>query len=495
MALSKKKQDTESSAKESKNAATQFAINRTSIKEMYRDDESLKRNVNKGSTSTSNLFTADSDTIKTNFHNAGSVSQIRQYTTDLNSYSPIFQRYISYLSNLFLWRYIYVPRRVKEKAESADYEENYLLMGEAVDGLAVETSFPATLSNLFLNGAVYLYTWKSASSKTITTFLFPAKYCRTNSQTQFGTYTYQLDLSYFDSLGLSSTQLETIFTFFPAEIKSMYEEYQKDKNNLRWQQVNPKVAGAILLNSKGVPTQFNAFFSIDKYDKYSENELERNSQQLDRIVSHEMPTWEDKLIVDIPEMTELHKSMAKIISKNSHTRLLTSFGKFDVHQLSQDSTKENKTLQNAYNAIYDNLGSNNNLFNGSTDAALAYSLTVEQSYVWNYIQQLVTFYNVVINNAFNFHGYQCDFQILPITGYNEKEMLVKYKEGATLGIAKLEYAVAFGCKQVSLGSKYELEDFLKLDKLKPLSTSYTQNDNSKSEIDEPNKTVQEEEEK
>ena len=494
MALSKKKQDTESGAKESKNAATQFAINRTSIKEMYRDDESLKRNVNKGSTSTSNLFTADSDTIKTNFHNAGSVSQIRQYTTDLNSYSPIFQRYISYLSNLFLWRYIYVPRRVKEKAESADYEENYLLMGEAVDGLAVETSFPATLSNLFLNGAVYLYTWKSTSSKTITTFLFPAKYCRTNSQTQFGTYTYQLDLSYFDSLGLSSTQLETIFTFFPAEIKSMYEEYQKDKNNLRWQQVNPKVAGAILLNSKGVPTQFNAFFSIDKYDKYAENELERNSQQLDRIVSHEMPTWEDKLIVDIPEMTELHKSMAKIISKNSHTRLLTSFGKFDVHQLSQDSTKENKTLQNAYNAIYDNLGSNNNLFNGSTDAALAYSLTVEQSYVWNYIQQLVTFYNVVINNAFNFHGYQCDFQILPITGYNEKDMLVKYKEGATLGIAKLEYAVAFGCKQVSLGSKYELEDFLKLDKLKPLSTSYTQNDNSKSEIDGPNKTVQEEEE-
>ena len=122
MALGKKKQEATDESL-AKTVASQFAINRTAIKEMYKDDESLKRNVNKGSASTSNLFTADSDTIKTNFHNAGSVSQIRQYTTDLNSYSPIFQRYISYLSNLFLWRYIYVPRKVKDKAESADYGE------------------------------------------------------------------------------------------------------------------------------------------------------------------------------------------------------------------------------------------------------------------------------------------------------------------------------------------------------------------------------------
>ena len=53
-----------------------------------------------------------------------------------------------------------------------------------------------------------------------------------------------------------------------------------------------------------------------------------------------------------------------------------------------------------------------------------------------------------------------------------------YKEGATLGVSKIEYIVSTGTKQVDIGSKYELENYLKLDKLKPLSTSYTQNDNS-----------------
>lgn len=69
--------------------------------------------------------------------------------------------------------------------------------------------------------------------------------------------------------------------------------------------------------------------------------------------------------------------------------------------------------------------------------------------------------------------------MLPITIYNEKENLETYRQGATLGVTKLEYIVGAGVKQVNLQAKLELEDLLKLDQLKPLSTSYTQNDNSK----------------
>lgn len=94
---------------------------------------------------------------------------------------------------------------------------------------------------------------------------------------------------------------------------------------------------------------------------------------------------------------------------------------------------------------------------------------------------MVNFYNLTINNSFNFKGYQCDLTILPITVYNENDKILLYKEGATLGVTKLEYIVSTGVKQINLESKFNLEDFLKLDQLKPLSTSYTQNDNSKTE--------------
>jgi hypothetical protein len=390
---------------------------------------------------------------------------------------------------MYNWRYTFVPSLVKDKG--GDYEESYNLMAEVVDGLSIETTFPMVLTELFTYGASYLITTKNTSAKTITTLKLPYKYCRPSAISQYGTVIYQFDFSYFDALGLSGQELELIFEYYPKEMKSQYNEYKKDVRNKQWQMLNPKFAGAILLNEAGFPNRLYSLFGILQYQQYANNELERNGQLLDKIVSHKLPTWQDKLIVEIDEMSELHQSMAKIIAKNNHVRMLSTFGDIDVHAIGQDQSKENKTMENAYNTIYDNDGLNHALFNGESVKALEYALIRDKSLVWKYVEQLVSFYNVVINNSFNFSGYQCNLSILPITHYDEQQMLVNYKEGATLGVNKLEYLVATGVKQVNLKSKFELEDFLKLDQLKPLSTSYTQNDNSKKDDTEETEETEE----
>ena len=459
---------------------TNFKLTRAKIKEMYKDDVSVRRNVNKivGMSSTINSLTKD--TLSSYYYNLSvDLDNQRKYSKEAYTFYPVYSALIDYLSNMYCWRYTYIPRVIKEKASKTDYAEIYDLMGEIVDGISIETTFPLILTDLFVNGAVYLITTKNTSSKTITTLKLPYKYCRFNAISQFGTIIYQFDFSYFDSLGLSKDELETIFNYYPKEMKSMYNTYLADKNKSRWQTLDPKFAGAIALNEYGFPTKLHSIFSLMQYNEYLNNELERSNQQLDKIVTHKMPTWEDKLVVSIEEMTELHQSMAKIIAKNNHIRLLTSFGDIDVKSIGEDQSKENKTLENAYNAIYDNLGENHSLFNGDNKEAQLYALLRDKSMVWKYIQEIVSFYNIVINNSFNFKGYQCDFNILPITIYDEQNMILQYKEGATLGINKLEYIVATGIKQINLASKIELEEFLNLDKLKPLSTSYTQNDNSK----------------
>lgn len=463
---------------------SQFRITKGKIKEMYKDDVSVRRNVNKTVGMSSSIKTLTPDTLSSYYYNLSiDLDNQRKYSKEAYTYYPIYSTLIDYLSNMYCWRYTYIPRLVKERASKTDYAEMYSLMGEVVEGLSVETTFPMVLTDLFINGAVYLVTTKNTSSKTITTLKLPYKYCRFNAISQFGTIIYQFDFSYFEGLGLSKDELDSIFQFYPKEMQSMYNAYLTDKNNLRWQTLDPKYAGAIALNEYGFPTKLHTLFSIMQYNQYLDNELERSNQQLDKIVTHKMPTWEDKLVVSVEEMTELHQSMAKIIAKNKHIRLLTSFGDIDVKSIGSDQSKENKTLENAYNAIYDNSGENHSLFNGADGNAQKYALLRDKSSVWKHIQELVSFYNVVINNSFNFKGYQCDFNILPITIYDEQDMLLQYKEGATLGINKLEYAVATGVKQINLASKFELEDFLKLDQLKPLSTSYTQNDNSKTKED------------
>ena len=470
---------------------SEFKITRTKIKEMYESDVSIKRNVNKNTATAATINNLSTDSLNSNYYNLTvELETQRRYSNELYSFYPIYAGILDYLSNMYLWRYTYIPRIIKERATNADYKEIYDLMGEVIDGLSIETTFPMILTQLYIDGAVFLITTKNTSSKTITTLALPTKYCRVNAITQFGTYTYQFDFSYFDSLSLSKDELALIFNYYPKEMLDMYNAYLTDKQNLRWQVFDAKYAAALLLNKNGFPTKLKSIFSILQYDQYLANELERNSQQLDKIIAHKMPTWEDKLVVEIDEMSQLHKSMANILSKNNHIKLMTTFGDMDVLSIGEDDSKENKTLTNAYNAIYDNSGENNSLFNADTKESLIYGLRRDESIVWKYVQQLVNFYNLTVNNSFNFKGYQCDFSMLPITVYNENEKILLYKEGATLGITKLEYIVSTGIKQINLESKIALENYLKLDQLKPLSVSYTQNDNSKQK-DDTNTTEQE----
>lgn len=268
----------------------QFKITRAKIKEMYATDESVLRNVNKTRNISSTINSLDLATIETNYYAIANLDMPRQYAAELYTFNPIFANIIDYFCNMFSWKYIYIPRMVKEKGSAANYEEMYSLMGEVVDGLSIETTFPMILKELFLNGAVFLMTTKNTASKTITTLAIPPKYCRINAVTQFGTYTYQMDMQYFDNLGLSTEQLNIIFDYYPKELRSMYNSYLSDRNNMRWQLVDPKYAAALVMNKYGFPTKLNAIFGIKQYEEYLDNELERNGQQLDKIIAHQMPT-------------------------------------------------------------------------------------------------------------------------------------------------------------------------------------------------------------
>ena len=108
-------------ASEKEAVSPRFAISKSAIREMYKDDETVVRNVNKTTNSSSSVYSTDLSVIKNNYHTVGGLETVRRYSQELFAYSPIYQRYIEYLSNMFLWRYMYVPRPGKERATSAEY--------------------------------------------------------------------------------------------------------------------------------------------------------------------------------------------------------------------------------------------------------------------------------------------------------------------------------------------------------------------------------------
>ena len=476
---------------------TQFRKDRVKIIEtLYADEVSTARRYDRttsGSTNNPTTALAVRQLIDRSFNNPDPLVKLSQ---QLYAKNPIYANIIDYLANIFSWRYKVTPHKVytKSKAQARkdvkeeDFMQYYHLMLEVVDGLSIETKFPAMLRNLYMNGAVYFTTIVNEETLTVDTLLLPNKYCRKIGETQFGTALIQYDFSYFDDIGLTAEQLKEYFKSFPKDFKKCYDRYKKDTTNMRWQDLDPHFSTGLMLNDYGIPTYIYLLGGILDYEKYQDNELERNENALKYIVVQTMPHYEDKLIFEMDEVRALHQSMKKVIDKGEKARLLTTFGDVKVEKIAENDTVENQVLSKSFKAIFQNAGFNSGIFTSESVTALKYSLIRDRSNVWKYVQALSSFYSIAINNWFEFKTYQADIDILPISPYTYEDDIKIYKDNATLGVAKLDYLIASGIKQKNIEDVLDLEEKLHLDRITPMQTSYTQTAEDRVEEEEEDDT-------
>lgn len=452
---------------------------RKAIQGLYSTDDSVRISLNKSATGIAGS-TFNEETLERTISQLNQKSSSLEDIIKLSNYAYAtesnYANIIDYLANIFTWRYFYIPVPMKEKASSTDYQEMYNLASEVIDGMAIETTFPATLTKLLKEGVVYMYAVKNTSSKTISTLLLNPKYCSPVMISQYGTGVYQFDVRYFDSFGANAAQLDALLQLYPDELVQGYRAY-KAAPSATTQNIllDGRYSTFIQLNEFNFPTYLTVLRSVFDYNKYRKNEVEKSSSQLDTILTHKIPTYEDRLLFELPEVQELHRSMSRILASNSRIRLLTTFGETELHPIQPASNVENKVLEKAYEAVYQSAGMNVNLFNGQSKESLLASLERDKSIMWKFVQQLINFYNITINNLFNFKGYQIEINMLPVTQFDTNSQMEIFRRNAEYGVGKLELIVASGTKQKHIGHKSVLEDFLKLeDILKPLKSSHTQ---------------------
>lgn len=211
-----------------------MADRRKQIDKLYDgSDDSLRRIFDKSyGSALGNKYTEDF--INRLFKAVGTEALDRELLNKITTYAystdPNFASIVDYFANMYLWRYYYVPVKMRRNAEENDYPEIYNLMGEVVDGMSIETIFPMILTKLFTEGAVYLYTVRNRPSKTVSTIILNSEYCRPVMKSQYGTGIYQFSLKYFDDLVLYGEELEAALELFPEELRSAYELY-KDPTN------------------------------------------------------------------------------------------------------------------------------------------------------------------------------------------------------------------------------------------------------------------------
>lgn len=485
MANKKKKLETVTTPEDAATFASkesQFRIDKIKkLKELYSDEMSLKRKYDQSTTYRSGTYNSAKEVRNALKEALTNRQTIVETSKQLYATNPIYSSVVDYMSNMYMWRYKVLPHKVYKKSKAKlkkqpkedDFNLIYNLMLEVVDGLSIETKFPAMLSLLYINGAIYFTTVCDEDSITIDTMILPDNYCRKIGETQYGTNIIQFDFSYFQNLGLNGDKMREMMKTFPKEFQTNYNRYLQDAN-LRWQTLDPHYSSALLLNEMSIPTYFYLLGGILDYEKYQDNELERNDNLLKYLVVHTMPTFQDQLIFEVDEVEAIHKSLKRIVDTNDKARLITTYGDVHVDRISEDATSENQVLSKAFQQIFNNAGFNSGLFTGESVTALEMSLIRDKGRVWKHVQSLLNFYTIAINNWFDFKDYEADVDILPISPYTYNDDVTKYKENATIGVGKLDYFIASGIKQKNIQDQLNLETFLKLDQITPMQTSYTQ---------------------
>ena len=390
--------------------------------------------------------------------------------------NPIYAKLIDYFANTFIPRYYVTPRLMPDgkKLTGDAYKELLNDMMEKVDGLALEVKIPQILTSLWKEGGVYMTLFYSVDRDAIETLFLPAEYCRRIGQTEFGTDVIKFNFQYFDSLGLSVEQIEEIFDSFPPEFKDSYLGFKKDKE--KWRVLDPRFSSCILLNEKGIPTQFYAYGAILNHQVYQQNELDRSSQQLQTIIEHHIPTYQDKLLLTNVEMNALHKRFSNIVKSTKNARLVTTIGEVRVHPVLQPSSVANETLKESYKSIFDNGALNNAMFYGDSQYSIASSKSIDKGIVWRHIEKILNFYNFAINNLeeIDFKGYQADIAMVRVSRDTSSEDIAVYRENAKVGVGIVPFIVASGIKQRNIDSYLDMESELGLvDRLIPLRSSNT----------------------
>ena len=127
----------------------------------------------------------------------------------------IYQNVLNYLANMYYFRYVVVPRKVKNKTENKliieNYRQIYDTMVEIVEGLKIETVYPKLLLNIFKNGQIFLYATGDKKSQTLSTIILPIEKCRSTIMTQHGTTQIEFNFKFFDEITNDNQKREMLF--------------------------------------------------------------------------------------------------------------------------------------------------------------------------------------------------------------------------------------------------------------------------------------------
>ena len=307
----------------------------------------------------------------------------------------------------------------------------------------------------------------------------PIQYCRTRYKDFNNLNILEFNLHYFDKFLDEDLKLEMVLTF-PQEVQEAYYKWIGSNYGMDpWVEL-PAASGGVCFCFAGDPTPLliSSIPDLKQLNDAVKREEKRDENELYKLLIQRMPITSDgELVFQLDEVADIHASVADMLSEIDTVDVLTTFGETSLDSLQETTaaTQSNDRIEKYKKNAYDALGRSSIIFNADGSSTLAYAIKKDEALMQGFLNAYETWIKFHLNDEFARTGLTFDFEILPTTVFNRKDLQQSYFSGAQYGYSKMFAGVAMGIKQMDQLSLMNFEnEFLEMSsKMIPLQSSYT----------------------
>lgn len=322
----------------------------------------------------------------------------------------------------------------------------------------------------------------------------PSGYARSRFKDVEGNDLVEFDLSYFNTIADKESKNVALNTY-PKVVRKAYNSYNSGKRKDKWFLV-PSDIGICFPFFDGRPLFLSVIPKTLEYDAAIELEHDRNADEIRKIIVQKVPHLNDgRLLFEPDEAAEIHQGTVQMMKGNSNVSVLTTYTDVDAI-VSKASNEQHTLLTQAEHNIYAQAGVSDQLFSSNGSSTLESSIKNDISLMMYLAHKFERFITNAVNDKFANGNISFKYMILPISEHNEQKYIDTTFKMANSGFSYIVPAIAQGFTQRDFINLKDLEnDVLKLgEKMKPLSSAFTQTANGASD-EEGGRPKKEQEEK
>lgn len=367
--------------------------------------------------------------------------EIRQAVTYMYGASSHFRRLIQYFVSLSDLAYVVQPYRIDPATANAkSINRNYRKVLNAMSAMSVKTQFPQVITVCLREDVYYATMWVTTDN--ITLQQLPPEYCAI-STIEGNVPNVTFDFSYFDSK-------QDFLEFYPPEFKTKYSAYQKDRNNMRYQELDSPTSFAIKANRDILEYALPPFvgilreiYEIEDYKqlKLTKTEIENYAMVVMTLGIDEEGNWQ----MDLDKAKDFWRNLESVLPPEIGS-VLTPMPLSKI-SFEKANTGDTNTVSEAEQNMFTAAGVSSLLFNNDKASANALSLSIkaDQAITFGIVKSIED----AINRYIQAQGYGKNFRVtfLDCSPFNRKEMGEMYLKACQYGLPMVSYY----CAQQGLG--------------------------------------------